>query len=89
VTRVQARRRARASLLRGAGPPGPTQSQAYCGPAHGRRWQVEPAHGPSHLVHLRTPGGVSTYRLLVYPGTRGPARDHQGRHPYLYVGRER
>jgi hypothetical protein len=61
----------------------PAQAQAYCGPAHGQRWPVEPGDGPSDVVELLTPGGICSYRLLVHPGTHAPARDHQGRYPYL------
>jgi hypothetical protein len=61
------------------------QSQAYCGPGHGQRWHVEAGGRPSDVVVLQTSGGVCSYRLLVHPRTRGPARDHQGRYPYLPV----
>jgi hypothetical protein len=63
----------------------PAQAQAYCGPGHGRRWSVEPGNGPPAVVQLQTPGGICSYRLLVHPRTHGPARDHQGRYPYLPV----
>jgi hypothetical protein len=63
----------------------PAQAQAYCGPAHGQRWLVEPGDGPPDVVQLLTRDGVSSYRLLVHPRTHGPARDHQGRYPYLLV----
>jgi hypothetical protein len=36
-------------------------------------------------VQLQTPRGICSYRLLVHPRTHGPARDHQGRYPYLPV----
>jgi hypothetical protein len=64
---------------------GPGQSQAYCGPGDGRRWRVEPGHRPRDVVELQTASGVWSYRLLVHPETQGPARDHQGRYPYLPV----
>jgi hypothetical protein len=60
------------------------QAQAYCGPGHGRRWPVEPGDGPADVVRLQTTG-VWSYRLLVHPRTQGPARDHQGRYPYLPI----
>ena len=63
----------------------PAQAQAYCGPGHGRRWPVEPGNGPPDVVQLQTRGGICSYRLLVHPRTHGPARDHQGRYPYLPV----
>jgi hypothetical protein len=96
VRRVRTRRRSPAPLARDATcavrTPGPTwvstapaQSQAYCGPGHGQRWPVEPGSAPADVVHLQTPGGTCTYRLLVHPRTHGPARDHQGRYPYLPV----
>jgi hypothetical protein len=36
-------------------------------------------------VQLLTADGIHPYRLLVHPRTHGPARDHQGRYPYLPV----
>jgi hypothetical protein len=84
---VPARNATRAVLT--ADPPGassaPAQAQAYCGPGHGRRWPVEAGNGPPAVVQLQTPGGICSYRLLVHPRTHGPARDHQGRYPYLPV----
>jgi hypothetical protein len=62
-----------------------SQSQAYGGPGHGRRWLVEPGDGPADVVQLQTTTGVRSYRLLLHPRTHGPARDHQGRYPYLPV----
>jgi hypothetical protein len=62
-----------------------SQSRAYCGPGHGRRWPVEPGGGPADVVQVQTTTGVWSYRLLVHPRTHGPARDHQGRYPYLPV----
>jgi hypothetical protein len=62
-----------------------SQSQAYCGPGHGRRWPVEPGDGPADVVQVQTTTGVWSYRLLVHPRTHRPARDHQGRYPYLPV----
>jgi hypothetical protein len=96
VRRVHTRRRAPALLARNATRavliPGaswestaPAQSQAYCGPGHGQRWPVEPGSRPPGVVALQTPGGICSYRLLVHPRTHGPARDHQGRYPYLPV----
>jgi hypothetical protein len=64
---------------------GPVQAQAYCGPAHGQRWPVEAGSGPLDVVQVQTPAGICSYRLLMHPRTRGPARDHQGRYPYLPV----
>ena len=63
----------------------PAQSQAYCGTGHRQRWSVEPGSRPADVVALQTPGGICSYRLLVHPRTHGPARDHQGRYPYLPV----
>jgi hypothetical protein len=63
----------------------PAQAQAYCGPGHGRRWNIQAGSGPPDVVQLQTPGGVCSYRLLVHPRTHGPARDHQGRYPYLPI----
>ena len=96
MRRVRTRRRSPALLARGATSAGltrdpsgwssgPGQAQAYCGPAHGQRWPVEPGTGPPDVVQLETPGGICSYRLLVHPHTHGPARDHQGRYPYLPV----
>ena len=96
MRRVHTRRRSSAQLARkatfavfGPDPSGvsatPAQSQAYCGPGHGQRWPVEPGPGQPDVVQLQTPGGICSYRLLVRPRTRGPARDHQGRYPYLPV----
>lgn len=61
------------------------QAQAYCGPGHGQRWPVDPGIWLPAVVELMTPGGLWDYRLLVHPRTLGPARDHQGRYPYLPV----
>ena len=36
-------------------------------------------------MQLQTAEGVASYRLLVHPRTHAPARDHQGRYPYLPV----
>jgi hypothetical protein len=91
VRRVHTRRSslvllARAALVLGVpDPTGPAQSQAYCGAGHGRRWSVEPGTAPPELVQVQTPSGVFPYRLLMHPRTRGPARDHLGRYPYLPV----
>jgi hypothetical protein len=96
VRRVHTRRRTPALLARNAtrvvlipgaswGSTTPAESQAYCGPGHGQRWPVEPGSRPPDVVALLTPGGICSYRLLVHPRTHGPARDHQGRYPYLPV----
>lgn len=79
---------ARAALVLGVPDPvatQPAQSQAYCGAGHGRRWPVELGKAPPPLVRVQTPSGVHAYRLLMHPRTRGPARDHMGRYPYLPV----
>ena len=79
---------ARAALVLGVPDPAatePAQSQAYCGGGHGRRWPVELGTAPPQLVQVQTPSGALTYRLLMHPRTRGPARDHLGRYPYLPV----
>jgi hypothetical protein len=65
--------------------PAATQSQAYCGPGHGQRWPVETGSAPPDVVQLETPDGTCSYRLLLHPRTRGPARDQQGRYSYLPV----
>jgi hypothetical protein len=96
VRRVRARRRSPGPAARIAAftatidpaavssEPAQAQAQAYCGPGHGRRWPVEPGDGPADVVRLQTTG-VWSYRLLVHPRTQGPARDHQGRYPYLPI----
>jgi hypothetical protein len=63
----------------------PARSQAYCGPGHGRRWPVELGVGPADVVQVQTTTGAWSYRLLVHPRTQRPARDHQGRFPYLPI----
>jgi hypothetical protein len=91
MRRVRTRRRsARTATRAAAADPAavstePAQSQAYCGPGHGRRWPVELGVGPADVVQVQTTTGVWSYRLLVHPGTHCPARDHQGRYPYLPV----
>lgn len=60
------------------------QARAYCGPAHGHGWTVDPTD-PQPVVQL-TVGAVSLcYRLIVHPRTHQPARDHQGRLLYMPV----
>jgi hypothetical protein len=91
VRRVRTRRRSAgiATCAAAVGPAAvssePAQAQAYCGPGHGRRWPVEPGDGPADVVQVQTTTGVWSYRLLVHPHTHGPARDHQGRYPYLPI----
>jgi hypothetical protein len=85
VRRVRTRRRESVRTVVPTVTAGPDQSQAYCGPGHGRRWAVERGSRPPDVVQLQTAAGDCAYRLLVHPRTHRPARDHQGRYSYLPV----
>jgi hypothetical protein len=56
-------------------------ARAYCGPAHGLRWDL--SGDPPRLVSLRVGDDVWSYRLVHNPDTGLPARDHMDN--YLYV----
>jgi hypothetical protein len=60
------------------------QAQAYNGPAHGHRWQVDPHAAPPSVVDLSGDGdGPSRYQLVLRRRTCEPVRDYRGR--FLYV----
>jgi hypothetical protein len=62
----------------------PLQAQAYNGPAHGHRWQVDPHAAPPSVVDLPGDGdSPSRYQLVLRRRTCEPVRDYRGR--YLYV----
>jgi hypothetical protein len=64
----------------------PVQAQAYCGPAHGYRWAIDPDTAPPLFADAPSAGlGTASYRLILNPRTRQPARDHQGRLLYWYA----
>lgn len=57
-------------------------ARAYCGELHGRSWSV-PAHSPPLVVWLAHEDTTTPYRLVLYPRSDRPARDHRGN--YVYV----
>ena len=59
-----------------------SQGRAYCGPAHGQHWSVDPVEPPP-WVELPTGSTSSLYRLVRHPRTGRPARDYLGN--LLYV----
>lgn len=62
------------------------EAQAYCGPAHGQLWLVDPQDGPSADMRFSVDDGEPVcYQLILDPLTRRPARDHQGRYLYMPV----
>jgi hypothetical protein len=62
------------------------QAQAYCGPAHGYRWSVDPDTAPPLFADVPASGlTAASYRLILHPRTHRPAHDHQGRLLYWYV----
>ena len=66
------------------------QAQAYCGPAHGYRWELDPDTVAPLIADVTSPGlGAASYRLILNPRTRRPAHDHQGRLLYWYVSSPR
>lgn len=60
-------------------------ARAYCGPAHGRRWELRAAAAPPSVVELTGGGQRVRYRLVHHPRTRQPARDHLGNFLYMPV----
>jgi hypothetical protein len=62
------------------------EAQAYCGPAHGQQWLMDPQDGPSaEMLFSLDDGERICYRLILDPLTRRPARDHRGRYLYMPV----
>lgn len=57
--------------------------RAYCGPAHGHCWDLDPYRPPPWTVDLPGTDQPAVYRLVHAPGSQRPARDHLGN--YLYV----
>lgn len=74
-----------------ASPTTPTQdtsvdqgrARAYCGPAHGHCWVLDPVAVPPSSVELGVGSDLTCYRLVHHPRTRRPARDYWGN--YLYM----
>lgn len=64
-------------------PQGTAQGKAYSGPAHGRRWHVDPESPPTEVTMSCLDADVVCYRLARNPRTKRPARDPRGR--YVYV----
>ena len=59
-------------------------ARAYCGPAHGQSWQVDPHRPPPWTVDLRVDGQpIAVYRLVLRPRSQHPMRNHLGE--FLYV----
>ena len=62
------------------------EAQAYCGPAHGQLWLVDPQDGPSADMLCSVDDDERIcYRLILDPLTWQPARDHRGRYVYMPV----
>ena len=59
-------------------------ARAYCGPAHGRAWQVNAHRPPPWTVDLHVDGQpIAVYRLVLRPRSRHPMRNQLGE--FLYV----
>jgi hypothetical protein len=58
-------------------------AQAYCGPAHGRRWPLNDGDPPPSEVVLKVAAQVVTYRLVRHPRSHRPAYDQRGHLLYM------
>lgn len=58
---------------------------AYCGPAHGLKWETTQVAGaaPAEIVELPLENGTAWYRLVRNPRTGTPAVDRQRRLIYV------
>jgi hypothetical protein len=63
----------------------PTTAAAYCGAAHGVKWQIAEidAAAPAETVELAVKDGTAWYRLVRHPRTGAPALDRL--HRLIYV----
>jgi hypothetical protein len=63
----------------------PSRAAAYCGAAHGLKWQTEQVDGaaPAEIVELAVTDGTAWYRLVRHPRTGAPALDRE--HRFIYV----
>ena len=63
----------------------PSTAAAYCGAAHGLKWQIAEDDGaaPAEIVELAVKDGTAWYRLVRHPSTGAPALDR--RHRLIYV----
>lgn len=58
-------------------------ARAYCGPAHGSTWSLDPTRTAPEDVILRHGAGDFSYRLVHDQRLRRPAQDGEGRLIYL------